>query len=318
MKNSKLLMGVLISFVIVTSILLITVFKKSEVKVIFMSDDRIIDTIIIKKGDTIKRPDKPTKEGYNFIDWYLNNQVYDFNKKVNKNITLIAKWEQEIKPEETRKVVVTFDSNGGDSIKQVEIKYGNTINKPVDPIKDGYEFVSWQYDNKDFDFDTKIIEDITLVAKWNKTTFTVIFDSNGGSRVLAQRIKENNSVTKPNNPTKEGYTFVEWQLNGIKYNFDTKITDDITLVAKWNKDEVNYTVTFNSDGGSSVKSQSVKENTSAVKPSNPTKEGYTFVEWQLDGVKYNFSSKVTNDITLIAKWSKDENLDNTENTPNEE
>ena len=78
-------------------------------------------------------------------------------------------------------------------------------------------------------------------------------------------------------------------------------------MAKWIKNEdpkKNYTITFNSNGGSSVAKQTVVEGSTVKKPANPTKSGYTFVSWQLNGKDYNFSTKVTGNITLVAKWEK--------------
>ena len=74
-------------------------------------------------------------------------------------------------------------------------------------------------------------------------TYMVIFNSDGGSTVLSQEIKEKEKVAQPTNPTKNGYSFVEWQLNGVKYDFDSEIVSDIELKAKWQqivvKDETN-------------------------------------------------------------------------------
>ncbi len=89
--------------------------------------------------------------------------------------------------------------------------------------------------------------------------------------------------------------FTLTQTASIKIAFDGgKIT--VNLLPK-------YTVTFNSNDGSAVASQSVFEGTTATEPSAPTKDGYTFVKWQLNGVDYNFSSAVNGDITLDAVWA---------------
>ena len=80
--------------------------------------------------------------------------------------------------------------------------------------------------------------DITLKAVWRAngqqpTTYTVTFDTDGGSAVAAQTVKAGETATKPTNPTKGGYDFVEWQLNGVAYDFSTKVNADITLKAVW-------------------------------------------------------------------------------------
>ena len=71
-------------------------------------------------------------------------------------------------------------------------------------------------------------KDITLVAVWNSTKekYTVTFNSNGGTSIATQTIEEGEKVTIPASPTKENYTFIEWQLNGNKFDFNTKIDKD--------------------------------------------------------------------------------------------
>lgn len=313
MRDAKLLISALVLAFVLISMVLIIILKPNDVNVVFMSDDRIIETVKVKKGNAVKRPIDPIKEEYSFVDWYYEDEAYNFNNKVKKNITLIAKWES--KNGEVKKVNVVFDSNGGNDIESVETEIGNVISKPSDPVKDGYEFISWQLDNEDFDFDTKITENITLTAKWKQSTYIVSFNSNGGSYVAPQEVAENSSAIKPENPIREGYTFVEWQYDYYKYSFTSKITKDITLTAKWEKNatvEVTYTVTFNSNNGSNVASQKVKENSVATKPVNPTREGYSFIEWQLNDSKYDFNSRINKDITLTAKWEKIENINNDE------
>jgi len=65
-----------------------------------------------------------------------------------------------------------------------------------------------------------------------------------------------------------------------------------------------YTVTFNTDGGSKVADVKIKRNEKVAKPADPTKEGYTFVSWQVAGVDYDFSYPVTENLTITAKWEK--------------
>ena len=140
--------------------------------------------------------------------------------------------------------VVTFNSNGGTEIAEVEVKPGEYIKKPNDPEKEGYTFIEWQLNGRRFNFSTAIKEDITLKAKWeltgtgdqSVTEYTVFFDSDGGTKLDSVKVKSGTKVNKPKEPTKNGYTFVEWQLNGKAYDFDNAVNTDIELIAKWNKD----------------------------------------------------------------------------------
>ena len=104
-----------------------------------------------------------------------------------------------------------------------------------------------------------------------------------------------------------GYEFLGWYLNGEKYDFATPVTSDMTLYAKWVDDgscKEMYLVKFDSNGGSSVNSQRVEEGAKAVEPEDPTRNGYTFLGWYLNGRLFNFNTRIYEDITLVAKWEK--------------
>ena len=260
-----------------------------------------IDSVMVAKGELLQKPVDPTKEGYIFDKWYVDNVEYDFNKEVTSDITLKATW----KKQDGNSFVVTFNSDGGSKINSQTVEKDGTVNKPVNPTKQGYTFVSWQLDGKDYDFSTKVTQNITLKAVWKKVdTFTVTFNSDGGSTVKSQSVEKNKTATKPANPTKAGKIFVSWQLNGKDYDFSTKVTQNITLKAVW-RNPNSYTVTFDTDGGSSITSKTVSEGKTISKPADPTKEGFIFVSWQLNGKDYNFSSSITSNITLKAVWRED-------------
>ena len=137
--------------------------------------------------------------------------------------------------------------------------------------------------------------------------YTVTFDSYGGTPVPpAQEVEYGLTATKPADPTLKGYTFAFWYLgedeqNATAYDFNTPVTENITLTAKW---EINkYTVTFNSYGGTPVPpAQEVEFGLTATKPADPTLKGYTFAFWYLGDEKYDFSAAVEQNITLTAKW----------------
>lgn len=141
--------------------------------------------------------------------------------------------------------------------------------------------------------------------------YTVTFNSNGGSNVTSLSIKENNLIAKPANPTKAGHTFDGWYKDSnlsTPWNFTSDtVTSNITLYAKWIKDGVQYTVTFESNGGSLIDSQTVNESSKVTKPSDPTKADYEFEGWFQDEgltIPWNFDVDLVNsNITLYAKWT---------------
>ena len=144
------------------------------------------------------------------------------------------------------------------------------------------------------------------VIRYYKNTFLITFDTDGGNTILTQLVNKNNTVIKPENPVKNGYEFVEWQLNGKTYQFDTPVTSNLTLKAIWlenKKVEIKHIVTFNSNGGTKIKKQTVLDGKFAQEPKDPVKKGQIFMGWTLDGEQFDFNSAITNDITLDANWA---------------
>ena len=330
-----------------------------------------IPTQTIKKGEKVNKPSNPTKEEYSFVRWEYQNKEYDFNSPVESNMTLKAIWEKEVqvpkykvtftvdgiektievskaseinvsnfgfeekdgyvlkwyvndeeydlltpitndisiegKYEKTTTYTVKFNSNGGTKVNNQVIAKGGKVTEPTDVKKEGYILDGWYLGNNKYDFNTEVNKNITLSAKWsedpNVKRYKVTFNTDGGSKVSSQKVIENKKATKPSNPTKSGYAFDGWYLDKKKYDFNLEVTSDITLIAKWRELE-KYTVTFDSNGGSSVSSQTVIEGSKAKKPTNPTKKDYDFVKWTLDGNEYNFDKVVTKNITLVAIWKE--------------
>lgn len=157
-------------------------------------------------------------------------------------------------------------------------------------------------------------------VKNNNKQFLVTFDSNGGTPIESVKVKEKSQVSKPNDPEKEGYVFLGWTENGKVYDFNTKITKDITLVANYEvkKENVeNYIIKFDTDGGSAILDQIVEKNANVKMPEEPVREGYTFKGWYLDDEEYNFDTPVIKNLNLKARWEKvkssNSNLNNNSN-----
>ena len=140
--------------------------------------------------------------------------------------------------------------------------------------------------------------------------YTVTFNAYGGFPTPdEQHVKSGEKAVLPVAPTLKGYTFAFWYLgddeqNATAYDFNTPVTENITLTAKWNINK--YTVTFNSYGGTPVPpAQEVEYGLTATEPATaPTKTGYTFDGWYLGDEKYDFSDAVEQNITLYANWEK--------------
>ncbi|MDD5865446.1 MAG: InlB B-repeat-containing protein [bacterium] len=327
-KKKMIIIVVSIIAVILVAVIAFIVNKDKKIityNVSFETDGgTIVNMQTINEGDKVTKPVDPLKEGYIFVEWTYQGVTYDFSLEVTSNLVLTAKWAKVEKDDET--FIVKFDSDGGSTISNQIITKGSKVEKPSDPTKEGYTFKEWTLNDKTYDFDQIVEENLELKAKWEKivtsntTTnnnnnsnssqtivkkYTITFDSNGGSAVSSQTVAEGSKATQPSNPTRNGYTFAGWTLNGSTYNFSSPVTNNITLVANWNEVvKNNYTITFDSNGGSVVSSQTVAEGNKATQPSSPTRNGYTFAGWTLNGSTYNFNLPVTNNITLVAKWTQ--------------
>ncbi|MBT1166839.1 InlB B-repeat-containing protein [Bifidobacterium simiarum] len=138
-------------------------------------------------------------------------------------------------------------------------------------------------------------------------TYTVSFNSNGGSAVASQKVSNGAKAVAPANPTRSGYTFAGWYHDSAKWDFSRPVTGNLTLTAKWtrNAPQVVYrTVSFDSVGGSVVASQRIANGAKATRPANPTRSGYTFAGWFNGSVKWDFGRAVTGNLTLTAHWTK--------------
>lgn len=325
--NKKLKIGIAIGLIIsLIAIIVICILLKNKTYIVTFDSNggTIVESQSLNRGDTAIKPIDPSKDGYKFDGWYLNGEKYYFDSKVKKDIKLEARW---IKKGDVGTVTVTFDTDGGSKIEAIEIEVGEKIKKPTDPTKEGYVFVEWLLDNNSFNFDNGIVSDIKLKASYKKLeedNVVITFNSNGGSSVATQAIKKGEKVSKPANPTRTGYTFNGWYLGKTIYDFNKEINSDITLKAEWTKNETSgntgnnnqtekptpaptpevtkYTVSFNSNGGSAVASQTIVAGGKATKPANPSRDGYKFIGWMHNGGAYNFDSAVNGNVILTAEW----------------
>ena len=265
-------------------------------------------------GAKASKPSDPTLEGSQFAGWYADvacTEAYDFSLPVKANLTLYAKWEKKAA------YTVTFNVNGGTAVEAQTVKNGAKASKPADPAKAGHAFKGWYSDKsltKAYDFDSAVESDLTLYAKWGASapaaSYTVVFDSNGGSSVMRQVVAYGTKVAKPFDPTLDGNEFAGWYTDFActkAYDFSLPVKSDLTLYAKWEANE--YTVTFDSNGGSAVEAQSVSSGARASRPADPTLDGSQFAGWYADAAlteAYDFGLPVKANLTLYAKWDANE------------
>jgi uncharacterized repeat protein (TIGR02543 family) len=251
-------------------------------------------------------PADATRPGCTFAGWYRDAECttpWNFATDiVAGDMTLYAKWT----------LVVSFNSNGGSPVASQVVQYGKTASEPSAPALTGYTFNGWYGDvelQSPWDFSGNVItQDTTLYAGWTINTYLVTFVSNGGGEVEAQTIEYGAKIIEPATPVRENYTFAGWfREEGLlnQWNFSTHtVTRNISLYAKWRLNT--FTVTFESNGGSEVASQTVEYGKNVTEPAPPVLEGFTFSGWYKDAElleAWNFAGDlITHDTTLYAKW----------------
>ena len=232
-------------------------------------------------GTEITAPDNPTRKGYTFKGW---------DKEIPEtmpagNITVKAQWE--INP-----YTITFDTNGGSEITPITQDYGTEITAPDNPTRKGYTFKGWDKEIPE----TMPAENITVKAQWEINPYTITFDTNGGSEIAPITQDYGTEITAPDNPTRKGYTFKGWD----KEIPETMPAENITVKAQW---EINqYTITFDTNGGSEIAPITQDYGTEITAPDNPTRKGYTFKGWD----KEIPETMPAENITITARWKDTE------------
>jgi len=267
-------------------------------------------------------PVAPTKAGYNFAGWFTaesgGGTQFTATTAVTANITVYAYWTT------SDVYTVTYDSQGGTAVGAQYVVSGGTVGTlPAAPTKTGYIFDSWntQANGSGITFTgattvTAADGNITIYAQWASYSYTVTFDSqsadvaaNPTSKTVASPATTIDALPTP--PTKTGSTFAGWFTAtggaGIQFTASTVVTGNITVYAKWTTSTV-YTVTYDSQGGTSVSPQQVVSGgTVGTLPADPTRTGYTFNGWYTGtggtGTQFTASTTVTGNITVYAKWT---------------
>ena len=198
----------------------------------------------------------------------------------------------------TTGVIVTYKDGDSEYAKQV-LPSGTLATPPDAPAATpGYTFGGWnKADGTAWDYASdKVTDNITLYAKWAANTYTITFDTAGGSEIAPITQDYGTVITAPEAPTREGYTFIGWD----KEIPTTMPAENMTVTAQW---EINqYTITFDTNGGSEIAPITQDYGTVITAPADPTREGYTFIGWD----KEIPETMPAENITLKARWKDTE------------
>ena len=236
-----------------------------------------IDSITLDYGTEITAPDNPTRKGYTFKGW--DKEIPETMPA--DNITVKAQWE-------INQYTITFDTNGGNEIAPITQDYGTEITAPDNPTRKGYTFKGWDKEIPE----TMPAENITVKAQWKINQYTITFDTNGGSEIAPITQDYGTEITAPDNPTRKGYTFKGWD----KEIPETMPAENITVKAQWKINQ--YTITFDTNGGSEIAPITQDYGTEITAPADPTRKGYTFKGWN----KEIPETMPADNITVKAQW----------------
>ncbi|MDR0304636.1 MAG: InlB B-repeat-containing protein [Chitinispirillales bacterium] len=273
-------------------------------------------SITVQSGQNITLPNT-SRSNYTFLGWFTSssggNRVESPYQVIGDG-TLYAQWTEVIQ------YTVSFNSQGGTSCLQQTVKSGENINLPF-TSRSGYTFNGWFTQAAggtkigDAGSSYTVTKNITLYAQWiqETPTYTVSFDTHGGSNFSDIFAHEGDNITLPT-PTRSGYTFNGWftqAAGGAKIGNgggSYAVVSDITLHAQWTQIIENYTITFNSQSGTTCASQTVPSGQNITLP-NTTRDHYTFNGWytsSIGGTRVGGSGDsytVTGSMTLYAQWT---------------
>ncbi len=208
---------------------------------------------------------------------------------------------------------ITFNTDGGSSIDSQSIKENDKVVRPINPIRNGYDFANWYFDDEEYDFDLPVNSDLSLYAKWNIKTYQITYDLNGGNINLKNPTEytvETEDITLKE-PYKEGYVFYGWYFQDERITTISKgSTGDMSLIAKWNPKI--YEIEYNLNGGINNPDNPISYTvlSDTIVLLEPTKEGFTFDGWYVNPMFVGnrvceIKSGSYGDKALFAKWVED-------------
>ncbi|MCM1557852.1 MAG: InlB B-repeat-containing protein, partial [Anaeroplasma bactoclasticum] len=215
-------------------------------------------------------------------------------------------------------LTVHFNPKNGLPVQDVIVYKWSTVDTPTEPERDGYIFKGWYTDEalqNAYNFSTKVLEDITLYAKWEEKPvdpdlpiYTIQYNPQGGSDIPDKKVNAGNKVAAPDDPVREGYIFKGWYEESgyiTKHDFTQPVTQNYTLHAKW--EEKPLVIRF---VGADIEDKEAYRGNTIAEPNAPQRPNYIFAGWYKDQAfseEFDFNLPLTKDTTIYVKWDKDPN-----------
>ena len=218
-----------------------------------------VDTLTQTYDNAFVPPADPSRTGYTFLGWEpaLPDSIPPYD------ITYTAQWQ-------VNSYALSFDSDGGTPVDTIVQNYDTALVPPADPVITGHLFAGWMPALPD----SIPPHDAHYVAMWQRCDYTLQFDTDGGNALSPLRCPYGAALVPPSPPQREGFNFLGWEPQIPTY----MPASDLTCKARWERAE--FTLTFDSNQGSSVTAISQLYDTPITPPEPPVRHGYTFCGWQ--------------------------------------
>ena len=257
----------------------------------------------IMRGKTVTEPQLPERVGYTFLGWYDGETKWDFDAAVIGDVSLVAKWK-------ANEYKLSLDYNDGTASTSNTVTYDSAYEIET-PTRPGYTFLGWYYENGNAYKKSDVwnhLENVALIANWKIKECEVTFNpGNGSLSTTSKTVVADFAYGELPTPVWEGHSFVGWVFNDEIVTDITTVSVEInhTLVARW--ENITYDVTFNSNGGTNIDTQTISHGEKVVCPTNISRVGYEFVGWYKDRSfteEFDFQKeKIYENLILYAKWN---------------
>ena len=252
-------------------------------------------------------PAAPTRTGYTFQGWGWNRTEVARNFNAYRmepwDIRVYAVWK-------ANNYTITWNTQGGSAVGSWTRAYDTALGTLPTTTKTGYTFNGWYTATSGgtkITTSTKVTGNRTYYAQWTPINYTISWNSIGGTAVSSWKKAYGTSLGTLPAPTRSGYTLNGWYTSssgGTKISTSTKVTGNATYYAQWTP--INYTISWNSNGGTAVSSWTRAYGTNLGTLPAPTRSGYSLNGWYTaatGGTKISTSTKVTGNATYYAQWT---------------
>ena len=315
LKSKKLRLPLLLLVIAIITCTALVACEEKGFNVTLMDGETVLQTVTVEKGGDLNLPANPTKTGYTFVGWYLDKnftQAYDSEvSTITADFTLYAKFEQSV-------MYINVVTNGGtvtvngvteNERAVVAVTKGQAYTLPT-PVKTGYNFIGYTLDGEEFPLSGTYQKDnsITVRAQYELNSYSIDF-YDGTTLLTTATVTHGAKIAytgDSSNLTKKGYTFAGWYKDSeltSAFNTATETASaDLDLYAKFTANS--YVITVNNDNGTANGTLNVVYN-STYTLSTPTKDGYTFAGYTLDGAEFalNGTYAIDNNVTIKATWT---------------